>query len=293
MNELYTKLKHIFMRGNLLIRLIYVNVGIFVAIRLVFVVLTLFRVDDVHFLEYLQLPSSPALLLYRPWTPVTYMFLHVNMLHILFNMLWLYWFGGLFLRFFSERQLGGVYVSGGIAGAIFFLTAYNLFPYFRHMDSLGLLEGASASVMAIVFAVSFFRKNYEINLLFVGRVKLIYLALLTLLIDLLSVVSTNAGGHIAHLGGAMFGILFAEQLQRGKDFTTLANRLIDGMANLRKRKKPRMKVTYRRPETDMEYNARKRAETARMDAILDKLKYSGYDSLSADEKKDLFKASKR
>jgi membrane associated rhomboid family serine protease len=220
------------------------------------------------------------------------MFLHTDLLHLFFNMLWLYWFGTLFLLFFDNRRLGGVYLSGGIAGGLLFVSAYNIFPYFRDVAGSSFLLGASASVMAIVFATSFYRKNHEINLLFLGRIKLIYLALITLLIDLLSVVSTNAGGHIAHLGGAFFGILFAAQYRKGKDLTFYINKAMDWLIDLRK-PRTKMKVTYKRSETDMEYNARKQHDIRNLDAILDKMKHSGYESLSDEEKKTLFDASRK
>ena len=146
--------------------------------------------------------------------------------------------------------------------------------------------------MAIVFAVSFYRKDLEIGLFLIGRIKLIYLALFTFVIDLLAITSTNAGGHIAHIGGALFGIWFATRIKEGKDLTAPMNRLLDWVVNQGKRK-PKMRVTYKRPETDYEYNARKHRETVDLDAILDKLKRSGYESLSAEEKKKLFDASKK
>jgi len=291
--EIFTKIKQLFIRANIPTKLIYINVGIFVLLNLSIIVFTLFQIKGVNFVRYLQMPSSYQLLLYRPWTVLTYMFVHLDVLHILFNMLWLYWFGRIFLLFFNERQFGGLYVSGGIVGAIFFLIAYNMFPYFRNVIGPGFLMGASASVMAIVFAVSFYQKNYEINLLFIGRIKLIYLALFALLVDLLSVVSSNAGGHIAHIGGALFGILYATQYQKGKDLTAAINRLIDRLVNIRKPRRVRMKVTYQRKETDAEYNMRKRREADALDEILDKLKHFGYQSLSSDEKKALFDASKK
>ena len=150
--------------------------------------------------------------------------------------------------------------------------------------------GASASVMAIVFAVSFYRKDLEINLFLIGRIKLIYLAIFTLVIDLLAMTSDNAGGHIAHIGGALFGMWFASRIRNGKDLTAPMNRLIDWFVNLGK---PKMRVTYKRNETDYEYNARKHQESVDLDTILDKLKRSGYESLSAEEKKRLFDASKK
>ena len=279
MGDIFTNLKRTFNSGNILAKLIYINVGLFVIIRLASVILMLFNLGGFPFLQYLQVPSSPELLLYRPWTIITYM-------------LWLYWFGGLFLTFFSERQLGGLYLLGGIAGAVLFLVAYNIFPYFRTVAAYSYLMGASASVMAIVFAVSFYRKDLEIGLFLIGRIKLIYLALFTFVIDLLAITSTNAGGHIAHIGGALFGIWFAARIKEGKDLTAPMNRLLDWVVNLGKRK-PKMRVTYKRPETDYEYNARKHRETVDLDAILDKLKRSGYESLSAEEKKKLFDASKK
>jgi membrane associated rhomboid family serine protease len=293
MDSIFNKIKHFYARGNVLTKLIFINVAVFLVVRLIFVVAILFRMGDSDFLRYLQMPAAPAEFIYQPWTILTYMFLHADFIHILFNMLWLYWFGRIFLQFFNERHLGGMYVLGGIAGALLFMMAYNVFPYFKDTADHNLLMGASASVMAIVFAAAFYRKDYGINLLLVGRIKLIYLALVALLIDLLSITSENAGGHIAHIGGALFGIFFAVRFQQGKDLTTFINRLIDKAVNLGKKRGPRMKVTFKRPETDMEYNARKRKEMKKLDDILDKLKRSGYESLSADEKKTLFNASRK
>lgn len=293
MDGIITNLKRSFQAGSILKKLIFINIAVFVLIRLLGILLLLFNLQDFPILLYLQLPASPIALLSRPWTLFTYMFTHFELLHILFNMLWLYWFGELFLQVFNERQLGGLYVLGGLAGALFFVVSYNLFPYFQEIASFSFLMGASASVMAIVFAISFYRKEIEINLLFIGRIKLIYLALFTFVIDLLAMTSDNAGGHIAHIGGALFGIWFASRYAQGKDMTAPINRLIDKLVNLGKRK-PKMSVTYGgRSNKDWEYNARKQQQAANIDAILDKLKRSGYGSLSADEKKQLFDASKK
>jgi hypothetical protein len=147
--------------------------------------------------------------------------------------------------------------------------------------------------MAIVFAVSFYQKDYTISLLLLGRIKLIYLALGVFLFDLLAITSGNAGGHIAHIGGALSGFWFASRMRAGKkDLTCPLNHLIDAIVNMGKRK-PKMHVSYKRSETDYEYNARKQAANAELDAILDKLKRSGYAGLSAQEKKKLFEASKK
>ena len=293
MDGIITNLKRSFLAGSILKKLIFINIAVFILIRLLGILLLLFNLQDFPILLYLQLPASPMALLSRPWTLFTYMFTHFEFLHIVFNMLWLYWFGELFLQVFNERQLGGLYVLGGLAGALLFVVSYNLFPYFQEVASFSFLMGASASVMAIVFAISFYRKEIEIHLLLFGRIKLIYLALFTFVIDLLAMTSDNAGGHIAHIGGALFGIWFASRYAQGKDLTAPINRLIDKLVNLGKRK-PKMSVTYGgRSNKDWEYNARKQQEAANIDAILDKLKRSGYGSLSADEKKQLFDASKK
>ncbi|MCF2604263.1 rhomboid family intramembrane serine protease [Parabacteroides distasonis] len=293
MDGIITNLKRSFQAGSILKKLIFINIAVFILIRLLGILLLLFNLQDFPILLYLQLPASSMALLSRPWTLFTYMFTHFEFLHILFNMLWLYWFGELFLQVFNERQLGGLYVLGGLAGALLFVVSYNLFPYFQEVASFSFLMGASASVMAIVFAISFYRKEIEIHLLLFGRIKLIYLALFTFVIDLLAMTSDNAGGHIAHIGGALFGIWFASRYAQGKDLTAPINRLIDKLVNLGKRK-PKMSVTYGgRSNKDWEYNARKQQQAANIDAILDKLKRSGYGSLSADEKKQLFDASKK
>lgn len=286
------EIKGFLRRGGMLAVLLSINIALFLLIRLSAVFLTLLNVSSESFIQYLQLPSDPLMLLYRPWTLITYMFTHYDVLHILFNMLWLYWFGKIFLNFFNEKQLFALYILGGICGALLFMLAYNTLPYFTENMQLGMLMGASASVMAIVFAVSFYRKDFEIRLLFLGRIKLIYLALVTLVIDLLALTSTNAGGHVAHIGGAVFGILYASSSLKGKDLTKGINRLIDRFVNIGK-KKPKMKVTYKRAETDIEYRDRKKKESDDVDSILDKLKHSGYESLSKEEKQRLFDASKK
>ncbi len=254
--------------------------------------LRFFNLDAVALLQVLEVPSSLHALALRPWTIFTYMFAHYDVWHILFNMLWLYWFGQLFLYFFTPRQFVGVYILGGLSGAFLFILAYNIFPYFASIAENSSLMGASASVMAIVFAVAFYKRDYEISLFLIGRIKLIYLALFTVLLDLIMLTSSNAGGHIAHIGGALFGIYFANRMQRGHDKTVWLNRILDKIANLFK-PRPKMKVTYRRNETDLEYNTRKRDESEEVDRILDKLKKSGYDSLTTEERKKLFDASKK
>ena len=282
--------------GSLLIKLIFINIAVFLIVRLTGVVLTLSGTDINPLLSYLQLPSNLSILAWRPWTLVSYMFLQYDLLHILFNMLWLYWFGQIFLMSFSEKQMVGLYLWGGIAGGLLYLLSYNLFPYFDGKE--GLLCGASASIIAIVVATAFRMPDYKVNLLFLGAISLKYIALVTIVIDLLSVTSANGGGHIAHLGGALLGYWFIVRWEKGKDLTAPVNKLIDKIVTGFK-PRPKIKVSRpsnrssSRPETDMEYRARKKKENDEIDSILDKIKKSGYTSLSAEEKKRLFEAGKK
>jgi membrane associated rhomboid family serine protease len=249
----------------------------------------------------LALPASPARLLRSPWTAVTYMFEHADLLHILFNMLWLYGFGSLFLNFFSARHLRGLYLFGGLVGGVTFLLAYNIFPLFAGEQDYATLVGASASVLAIVVATAYREPDYPIRLFVLGSVRVKYLALVVIALDLISVTSSNAGGHIAHLGGALAGWWFAASLRKGRDLTAWINWALDRLAALFSHetwtRKPRMKVHYGEGrgdrQRDYDYNARKKEEADEVDRILDKLKQSGYESLTAEEKKRLFDASKR
>ena len=227
------------------------------------------------------------------------MFMHAGFLHILFNMLWLYWFGALFLYFFSGKHLRGLYIVGGICGGLLYMISYNVFPYFRPMTAYSTMVGASASVLAIVVATAYREPNYPVRLLFFGNVRLKYLALIVVLTDLLFITSSNAGGHIAHLGGALAGLWFAASLNKGKDITSWVNKALDAITALFSAKtwkrKPKMTVHYgnNTRQNDYDYNARKKAQSDEIDRILDKLKKSGYESLTTEEKKSLFDASKR
>mgnify|MGYP001657053282 FL=1 len=297
MGHIITDLKEAFRRGNVFIQLIYINVGIFVATALINILLQLFNRSAAGIFELLALPASFTRFILQPWSLFTYMFMHAGFMHILFNMLWLYWFGQLFLYFFSGKHLRGLYILGGICGGLLYMISYNLFPYFRPMVEVSTMVGASASVLAIVVATAYREPNYPVRLFLFGTIRLKYLALIVVLTDLLFITSGNAGGHIAHLGGALAGLWFAASLSKGTDITVWINRILDGVSSLFYKKnwkrKPKMKVHYGDKAKDYEYNARKKQNSDEIDRILDKLRKSGYDSLTSDEKKSLFDASKK
>lgn len=292
MGTILTDLRQKFKTGSLLTQLIFINTGVFILVRLISLVLSLFHLPAKEFLNYLAMPSRLGELLVRPWTPLTYMFLHFDFLHLLFNMLLLYWFGQIFLRFFSQKQLGALYLIGGLAGGALYLLFFNIFPYFQINFPGAYLLGASASVLAIVIATAVYLPDYKINLLFIGEVPLKYFALAIILIDLLSITSANSGGHIAHLGGALAGYWFARRWKQGKDITRPLNRLIDRIVNLFK-PRPKIKISHHKRNKDWEYNMRKNTEMEEMDQILDKIKKSGYNSLTSEEKKKLFDAGNK
>lgn len=296
MATIITDLKEIFRKGDIYIRLIFINVAVFVVTALTDIVLQLFNLATGQAFEWLELPASLGRFIVQPWSLFTYMFMHAGLLHILFNMLWLYWFGSLFLRVFSAKHLRGLYVLGGICGGVLYMVAYNVFPYFRPLADYSFMVGASASVLAIVAAAAYREPDYPIRLLLLGTLKLKYLALIVVGMDLLFITSSNAGGHIAHLGGALSGLWFAAGLNKGYDLTAWINRALDGIASLFacKPRKPKMKVHYGpNRQKDYDYNARKKEQNDEIDRILDKLRKSGYENLTADEKKRLFDASKR
>ena len=253
---------------------------------LIFVVLTLAvligsiggygTLIDGYISYYLKFSADPDLWLTHFYTVLTYQFLHANFFHLFFNLLFLYWVGQLLLDFVKPRQFHLVYLGGGILGAICFALIYNLIPFFNGSVQGATLEGASAAVMAVFTALATLVPNYNLRLMFLGNVKIKYLLLVYIFLDLIGTTSTNAGGSISHLGGAMFGFIYIKLLQNGTDLSTIF------------RRKPKLKVVKNE-------NPRKSADIINqkeVDAILDKISKSGYDKLSREEKETLFKASK-
>lgn len=299
MVRIISDLKNRFLAENIVGRFIYINIAVFILFAMIDVVATLFNINPLaaYLKMWLELPSAPADYIRQPWSLVTYMFLHGGLMHILWNMLALYWFGKIFLSFFSTRHFTGLYLLGGIVGGLFFIMAYNIFPMFTSSGNNTHLVGASAAVLAIVTASAVRVPDYKINLLLIGTVKLSTLAVATVIISLLLMTSDNAGGSFAHLGGAFAGWAFAYYLNKGRDLTLYINKAIDYVANIcrngfKRSHKPKMSIFKGKRSDDYGYNAQKKEQGAEVDKILEKLKKSGYSSLSEEEKKKLFDASK-
>lgn len=311
--EIIRDIKRRFREGSVLARLLYVNVGVFLLVSVCRVVDWLFRLPPGggagSWISSLMLPAGWREALSCPWTLLTYMFLHVDIWHLAFNMLCLYGFGMLFLQFFSARHLRGLYLLGGLCGAVFFLLSVAVFPVFR--EGQGPLLGASAAVLALIAAMGTAQPDYPVRLFLFGQIRMKYIAIGLILISFLSVPSANAGGEIAHLGGAFGGWLFACCLARGRDLTKWLNAPFNLCAQwffsrrtARKNspgkgrkgwaRNPHMRVHTAREARDWQApSAAPRPEQGALDGILEKLKRSGYSSLSAEEKRILFEASKR
>jgi len=287
------QIRETFKKGSSLIKLIYINAGVFLAIKIIQVLAFLFGFSGVSsiLVHWLSVPAELGTLITRPWTLFTYMFLHEGFFHILFNLLWLYVFGRIFLMYLNEKKLLSVYLVGGLAGAALYIISFNIFPAFQEVVTLSFALGASASVMAIVIAISVYVPNYSINLLLLGPVKLKYIAIFTIVLDVLSIPSSNSGGHIAHLGGALFGYLYISQYRKGKIITKGFDRFMDDLFAMFK-PKPKFKVTHKqhKPKTDIEYNREKSKRQERINKILEKISKKGYESLTKEEKEILFRA---
>lgn len=295
-------IKDSFKQGSDMTKLIYINLAVFFCLKILSIIAFLTGLDGLNSFahNYLAVPSDTVTLLTKPWTIFTYMFVHEGFLHLLFNVLWLFWFGKLFEDYLPKARLSAVYVLGGLTGAALYILAYNIFPAFQAVKYESIAIGASASVMAIVFSVAFYNPNYKLHLFLVGPVKLVHIALITVAIDVLSLGSGNAGGHIAHLGGALYGYLFAVNFKKDVDISSFFVGIIDAFSRLVSRifsSKPKMKVhrggNAARNMDDRQYNASKKADQDRINKILDKISNSGYDSLSKEEKEILFKSGNR
>jgi len=293
-----------FRSGSALSVFIIINTVVWLILSLIRVPLFLSSVPeeflDEKILHWLSLPADPWMVMHRPWTIFTYMFLHVEFLHILFNMLWLYWFGKIFTEYLNDRKLIITYLLGGISGGLLYILFYNIFPVFEAQRSLSFALGASAAVMAIVSTISFYTPNYSLYFIFIGRLKIIYIWAVLFVLDFFMIRSGNSGGHIAHIGGALFGILYATILRKGFNIGELKDVFRPGgfmtakpYGEQESRPFRRKKAPPSRPLNDDEYNLMKAAKQKKIDEILDKIAKSGYESLTRAEKEFLFRESQR
>lgn len=305
MNSILDDFKFAFKTGNILNQLIIINVVMFVVLGVlgVFFKITGNELLFYNITLYFELPSNLNQLLYQPWSLITYFFYHQEIFHILFNMLFLYWFGRIIAEYLGQNKVLGIYVWGGIFGGLLYLLIYNVIPFYQPAVGNSYLLGASGGVIAIVVGAATFMPNFAIHLIFLGPVKLKYIAAFYVITSLLQSTGSNAGGEIAHLGGALAGWLFITQLRNGNDWSRVLVQLITWVKSLFK-PQPKIKVSYRKASKSTSKSSSRRsaggsssskkgnASQDEIDAILDKISEKGYDALTKEEKQKLFNASK-
>jgi len=288
-----SSLSYKFRTADILSKIIVVNAAIFIVVT---ITSALMQWNPWKMVQWFILPDSFMEFLFQPWSIFTYSFIHTGFFHVLFNMLWLYFFGRHVLNLFSEKRFLTLYLLGALAGGIVYMVSYNLFPAFQ--NTIGTLQGASASIMAIMVFAAVYSPNTEVRI-FTFRLKLWHIAAFFVILDLVRLPSmNNAGGLLAHLGGAAFGYIYARQLLKGKDIGVGFERLLDWFFDLFKSRKQKPFKKVHRNQTTQKKSGRsttkegKSTQQQKIDAILDKIGKSGYESLTKAEKEFLFRAGK-
>lgn len=291
--------------NNALIQIIIINVVVFAVVRILHVFFIFGGAEGTFnfLLGKLELPSNVGTFLLQPWTIVTYFFTHFDFLHILFNMLFLYWFGRIINEFLGSKRVIELYVLGGLFGGLLYIVLYNIIPFYAGRVDASLMLGASAGVYAIVVGATVFMPNYTIFLMFLGPVRIKYIAIFYIFMSFIQTTGSNAGGEIAHLGGAFAGWLFISQLNKGNDIGEWIIKVINFVKSMFA-PQPKIKVSHRKEKSfsrakrtskskgSTSSSSKSNPDQSEIDAILDKISNSGYESLTKEEKQKLFNASK-
>ena len=279
-------------------QLIIVNVAVFLTLGVLYVISRILGFDTLFNLIHDQFSIPPKFsdFILRPWTIITYAFNHSipDILHILFNMLFLYWFGKLFIEYLGSDKLVALYVLGALAAGTCYLLVFNTIPFFKNQANFPGMVGASGAVYAVMVAVATLVPNYTFFLFLLGPVKIKYIAGFYIVLSFIGSVGSNAGGNIAHLGGALMGFVYIKQLQAGVNWGGWITSVLDWIKGLFK-PSVKVKVSYRKNDVP---NGKKNPNLSgisqkEIDEILDKISDGGYESLTKDEKEKLFKASKK
>ena len=273
--ELKDKLKYSLSVMGQLQKLIVINIIFFIIPLILNTFLWLFELKDISILDYFVVEADLMSLIFKPWSLITYGFLHGSFSHLFWNMIMLFYFGNILVNYFGDKRLLNVFFNGILFGGIIYIISYNLFPVFTGISSK--MIGSSAGVMAILFYITSYNPNHTIRFFFVN-IKLLYIAVFLLLMDIIQIPVENSGGHIAHLGGALIGFLMFRSF-KGIDFVDIYTNLSTRKNN----KKIKRNKTFSRSNFDQK----------KIDSILDKISESGYESLTKEEKNYLFKASNK
>lgn len=280
-------LRQRFSQFNIAEKLILINVVCFVIPFFLRSIFFLFDLPAQSFFSFFELPASIGDFIYQPWSLFTYGFLHDSIGHIFWNMLLLYYASQFFLNLFSTQRFINVYFMGILLGGLVFILSYAVFPAFKNQSPQ--MVGASAGVMAVLIFSCTYMPTQEVRLLFFN-VKLMYIGMALVIVDVLQIPAGNAGGHLAHIGGAALGYIYAQQLQNGIDIGSGFERLWKWLAALFTAQ-PNMKTVHRTPRRNSKRSVQ--SDQEKIDRILDKISASGYDSLTKEEKELLFNAGKK
>jgi membrane associated rhomboid family serine protease len=291
--------------NNTLVQLILVNTVVFLVLLLAKVGFTMGQELDTYYLirSQLMIPGGIVDFLHKPWTLFTYFFAHDEIFHILYNMLFLYWFGRLIDEYLGNRRLVGLYIMGGLAGGLLYLLMYNTVPYFQSTSDSARMLGASAAAFSVAVGAATLLPNYTFHLLFFGAVRIKYIVFFFIIMSIAQSAGMNAGGNLAHLGGALMGFCYVKLLQNGTDLGRPIYWVMEGWSNML-RPKPAVKVSYRQRSSasaqtspyataGAQPSSLSTPDQDEVDTILDKISRSGYESLTREEKQKLFRASQR
>ena len=273
--ELKNKLKYSLSVMGQLQKLIIINIIFFVLPLLLNTFFWLLKLEDINLIDYFVVEADLMSLIFKPWSLITYGFLHGSFSHLFWNMIMLFYFGNILVNYFGDNRLLNIFFNGILFGGIIYIISYNLFPVFTGISSK--MIGSSAGVMAILFYITSYNPNYTIRFFFIN-IKLLYIAIFLLLMDIIQIPDENSGGHIAHLGGALTGYLMFRSF-KGIDFVDIYSKLTTRNIN----KKKNRKKSFSNSNFDQK----------KIDSILDKISESGYESLTKEEKNYLFKASNK
>ena len=274
--------------GGMVQKLLFWNIGLFVLATLVDVVLKFSGIGFSYF-DYVALSSNTVAFFEKPWTILTFNFFHVGVFHLIFNVLVLHFSGRLFNTYFTDKQLFGVYLLGGVFSGLTFIVMYFV------LGKISLLVGASGAIMALLIATATYAPFMLLRIPLVGTVKLWHVAFFVLLMDLIQLPLENMGGHMAHFGGALFGFIYIQLLKKGVDLTKPLSKFLDRLVTVFS---PKPKTPFRKIHRNTEkksvhsYGQNNEMFQKQIDEILDKISQSGYDCLTKEEKEFLFKAEK-
>jgi membrane associated rhomboid family serine protease len=271
-----------FKQANIVEKLIYIHIGVFIITSLLAVFSKPHESNII--IQWFSLNSDFDFFITKPWTIISYGFLHADFIHILFNSIMLYYFGNLFIQYFTQKQLLTFFLLGTLAGGFIFLLGYSYIPYLS--NQIVPLVGASAGVSAIIIGIATYMPNYQLKLRLIGFVKLWHIAAFYIFLDVLQLSGNNTGGHLAHLGGALFGYLYVKQARKKN------SNIWDKFASFFSTKKRPLKTVYKSKKTRSNKQANTTYKQQKINVILDKISKSGYDTLSKEEKDFLFKQGK-